>query len=327
MSEEIHNSVNVYPVSSHGGNGMVILNDRGLSCDGYVLYRRVGDKYCVIFLVYVNDDHKDMTDKIIKIACEDIVESGYVPLPKCEEARAWYEKAIAASSKKDTIMEVEPNFADGSKKFREDDTTCYDLFIEYPVREACKRLLEEKGIRTIMSSANKEDAERAGTKEKEGEQLFIGPNQHFNIGNGYAWIMFDFDELTSDNKDIVIGLNKGDIPIELSEEAKKRFEKNCVSNGVSIDQGELVKFYRVIHQSCSYLAQRWETPFESRPRNPYFEARQNILINNNSLACHGKDYDAVVLRYPIDESTSVDEIIGYYNRVIDLFKDKEKVKK
>jgi len=324
MSESTNDTITVYSVIKHSGYGMTVLNKRGENCDGYVLYSIGDNKFCNVTTVSVMDGHRNMTDKLIKIAFEDIAECGYIPIPDCDEAKLWYKKAIEAGSKKDSIMEIEPNTADGSKIFCDDDETCYDLFIEYPVREACKRLTKEKEIKTIMSSANKEDAKRAGLKEKDGEQLFIGPNNHFSIGNGYAWIMFDFDELSDDNKDIVIALNNSDIPIELSEEAKKRLENNCSSNGVPIGQRELVKFYRVVHESQTQKIQIKKPSFGFRPRtrDPRFEAQENILVHNNSLSYHGSDYDAVVLRYPIDESTSTDEIIEYYNSVINLFKDK-----
>ena len=83
-----------------------------------------------------------------------------------------------------------------------------------------------------MSSANLEDAKSADIPEKSGDVLYIGQNTHFSIGNGYAWIMIDWESLSPDNKqkfingDIVFdkvkySYNKYDYPIKLTKTSQR----------------------------------------------------------------------------------------------------------
>lgn len=311
----------VHSIRDNKNNGYVTIEEKeNNTCGGIVEYEIENQKYCVITRVEVDDNYQEDLDRLINAAFEDIVENGLIPVPGCDLARSWYEKTKAQGEKKQTLMEIEPNHADGSKKMRTDDETGYELFIEYPVREACRKMTD-KGIVTIMSSANKEDAISAGQPEKNNDVLYIGQNQHFSIGNGYAWIMIDYNRLLSENKDLVKALNRSEILLELSEDARKRFARNCEVNRVPMDQRELVKFYRVVGDSL-WLGGHSLT----REQDPEFAVNSNILIQKNSLSYHGSDYDAVVIRYPVDENTKVDEIVDYYNSIIELFKEKAKIK-
>lgn len=304
----------VHSISIDRNEGFVTLNENNNEYDGIVKYRRVDNNTYEIYEIYIIDELIEELDSLIKCAFEDIIENGFIPLPKCDEAKRWYDKVKMENKKQsDSIMDVNSNNADGSKRISQKNSDGYDLFIEYPVREAC-RMLNEKGIKTIMSSANREDALSKEVPETKNGTLYIGQNVHYPIGNGYAWIMIDYKSLTAENKNIINGLNNGEITIELSEEAQRRFVNNCVINNVNPHQSELVKLYRVVdynyyeRQKMINLYRRAQPGQEVDP----FNLRANVLLHSNSLSYNGVDYQAVVLRYPIDEATSVEEINEYF---------------
>ena len=299
--------------------GYVTLNEKDNECEGIVRYEKDRNtKHVYINYVEMDEEQEQAVDELISYAFEDILENGFIPVPKCKEALAWYEKQKKKMAKKNSIMEIEANTADGSKKSILDDDSMYELYIEYPVREAC-RIFNEKGIKTIMSSANRNDAIEKDKPEKSGKHLYIGQNQHYSIGNGYAWIMIDYKELSTDNREMVNSLNSGDIGIDLTKEANQRFINNCGVNQIDPVQSELVKFYRVVDEKIHLI-------HSSVTEDDYFSQHTNVLIQRNSLSYHGSDFKAVVFRYPVDEKTSTDEIANYFNNIANMFKENRRIK-
>jgi len=323
----------VHSISINPSDGFVTLNENNNECEGIVRYRRIDNNTYEIYETYISDEWSKELDSLIKCAFEDIIENGFIPLPRCAEAKKWYDKVKDENKKKtDSIMDINPNNADGSKKISKINSDGYDLFIEYPVREAC-RILNEKGIKTIMSSANKEDALSKDVPEIENGTLNIGPNQNYPIGNGYAWIMIDYKSLTAENKNIINSLNNGEIAIELSEDAQKRFVNNCIVNKVNPLQSELVKLYRVVdynHYEREKMMESHRKRFrlveEKEKSQDYFDLKANLLQHWNSLSYNGIDYPAVVLRYPIDETTSVEEINEYFINIANQLQENKKIR-
>ncbi len=306
----------VHSISDLWNYGYVALDEHDEECAAIVHYSLKQDNKCHIDSVKADEGvPKEEISKMIRIAFEDIVESGFLPIPMCEEARAWYDEEKEKMRNRERLIDILPNVADGDKEFNNDDL--YDLFIEYPVREACKSL-NDMGFTTIMSSANREDAKTSHIPEKEGKDLFIGPNMHFSIGNGYAWIMIDYKSLSEENKRIMDSLNSGEIPIELTIEERKRLEANCRTNNVLVSQSELVKYYRVISEDRGMYS---ESPLVTRELPPYFRDHCNKLYHKNSLSYHGGDYGAVVIRYPINEDTKSEDVINYFRKIISVLKD------
>ena len=298
--------------------GFVILNENGNNANGIVRYRMLDQNTCEVYEVTICEGYEDEEESLIRIAFEDIVESGFVPVPACEKAKKWYQSEQKKMSGKDLVIDVLPNKADGDKRFGKNKEG-YVIFIEYPVREACMAL-DEKGIKTIMSSANLEDAKSADIPEKSGDVLYIGQNTHFSIGNGYAWIMIDYDALSRENKEIIQDLNSGEMPIELTDLERQRLIHHCQVNNCPVTQRELVKLYRVIDRGY-FMRGR----ISNVGRDEYFVEHSEPLLHSNSLSYHGADYGAVVLRYPIDEKTTTDEVIEYFRKLVAKIKEHYKI--
>ena len=140
------------------------------------------------------------------------------------------------------VLDVEPINFNGQIKL--DDMSLY-MCIERPVRETCKAL-SDKGIMTLMSSANTNDVKTRYTKIDTYRHLSGFGDGHFNIGNGYAWVMIDWASLSQENKQLFTQLNSGEIQIPLTETEKASFEHNCKINQFPIKQSELVKFFEIV---------------------------------------------------------------------------------
>ena len=319
----------VYSIRDNGIQGSIVLQTLDGEKKGIIEYRIRDNKFCDIYNVEIDEERKSLLDNLIQASFDDIMDAGLLPIPRCDLAKDWWERTKSKMEKKETLLEVEPNNADGNKKLEGD---FYDLFVEQPVREAC-RVLNKKNIKTIMSSANREDVKNKDVPEKApGALLYIGQSVHFSIGNGYAWIMIDYDRLSHANKEIMNSLNSGDTVIPLSEEAKKRLEHNCKVNNVPVTQKELVKFYRVMDEDVYYINEesqgrrRFGRIPQPEPPKTYFDENHEILVHKNSLSYNGADYRTVVLRYPIDEKTTTEEVINYFANIVSLLKENNKLR-
>lgn len=99
------------------------------------------------------------------------------------------------------VSEVEPIGDIGINLLKEKNPkNIIDKSIELPLRNACKIFLE-KGIETVMSSANKNNVLSKGEKTTEREDVYekqwVYPSPTFEYaGKGYSWIMINFDSLS-----------------------------------------------------------------------------------------------------------------------------------
>ena len=96
-----------------------------------------------------------------------------------------------------------------------DDEVMQRLCIEKPVRNACK-YLTSNGVNTLMSSANRYNVESKDEPVNE-NKLYIGHDDKWVIGNGYAWIMLDWNDLSSTNKQYFMNAVKHDDFVKLYE--------------------------------------------------------------------------------------------------------------
>jgi len=87
-----------------------------------------------------------------------------------------------------------------------------DQIVEEPLRNTCKEL-KDKGIETVMSSANKNNLLKEGEKalereDVEGKEFFLNSPTYESAGKGYAWIMINFSNLSDENKEILFSLEQ-----------------------------------------------------------------------------------------------------------------------
>lgn len=106
------------------------------------------------------------------------------------------------------ITEIEPITEVGTSLLGEENLEeTIARIIELPLQKACK-IFAQKGIETVMSSANKNNVLPKGELPLEREDIRIRNMQidgelptFEDAGKGYAWIMLNFDTLSDENKD------------------------------------------------------------------------------------------------------------------------------
>ena len=214
------------------------------------------------------------------------------------------------------VKDIKPINFDGEIDIS--DVNSLSMCIELPVRDACSKL-NQKGIKTLMSSANQQDVEKRYEKIKSYSNF---ANEHYNIGNGYAWIMIDWETLTLENKRILINLKLGNISIPLTEKEKNNLIHNCKLNNINPSQSELIAFFevvdeRVLHENRDIIGQLSKDSEEDICFDKYRRGYACI----NSLCNHGFDFRVVVLRYPIDEETTISDVIKYFSMIVNQLVD------
>ena len=214
------------------------------------------------------------------------------------------------------VKDIKPINFDGEIDIS--DVNSLSMCIELPVRDACSKL-NQKGIKTLMSSANQNDVEKRYEKIN---RYSNHPSEHYNIGNGYAWIMIDWETLTPENKSILINLKIGNTPIPLTEKEKNNLIHNCKLNNIDPNQSELIAFFEVVDERVLYENRDMigQLPKDSEEDICFDKYRRGYTCVN-SLCNHGFDFRTVVLRYPLDEETTVSDVIKYFSMIVNKLVD------
>lgn len=204
-----------------------------------------------------------------------------------------------------------------------DEVSLYTC-IELPLINAVKEL-NDMGMTTLMSSANKIDVSKRNEPIK--KLINNGNGEHFNLGNGYSWVMIDWESLSDENKRQFILMNNGSIPINMSDVALNNLKHNCEINKLPVLPKELIAFYevfdfRVFTQDSSLIG---KLPTD-KPEDFQFQKSRRGYGCVNSLCNHGKDYRTVVIRYPLDENTTITEVEEYYRNIIKNLSRQDQVK-
>lgn len=220
------------------------------------------------------------------------------------------------------VKDVNPIKFDG--KIKLSDEVSFYTCIELPLINAVKEL-NDMGMTTLMSSANKIDVSKRNEPIK--ELTNHGNGEHFNLGNGYSWIMIDWESLSDENKRQFILMNNGSIPINLSDIALNNLKHNCEINKLPVLPKELISFYevfdfRVFLQDSSLIG---KLPTD-KPEDFQFQKSRRGYGCVNSLCNHGKDYRTVVISYPLDENTTITEVEEYYRNIIKNLSRQDQVK-
>lgn len=201
------------------------------------------------------------------------------------------------------------------------DEVMIKLCLEKPVRNICLEL-SKNGIPTLMSSANNKNVISRNNDVDE-ERLYIGQNDDWNIGNGYAWIMLDWDMLSEENKQYLISIKNNETDLSLSESELKNLEHNCIVNNKAISQDELIKLYEYIDVpkdlvlSLNYDSKEIinQLNIPSLSIDSLYDANKQYLFGHNSLNNRSKHFRTIVIRYPIDENTKVLDVENYFNKI------------
>ena len=218
------------------------------------------------------------------------------------------------------IRDIEPIGKPNMNLLETDENDIIDEIIELPLRNAC-RIFREKGIETVMSSANRNNLLKEGEKPIEKEDVYAGyfkileTHTFYEAGKGYAWIMVNFDTLSNENKDLMFELEDkiggklvwfahpnemtGNIEFSLKtgrydyEFLRKCMGEDTIPKGLEVDE-------RLIE----------------------FEKRHIVLL----YPWMDSSTEAVFLRMPITEHTTVDEVSDYFSNLARCFKNQNNIK-
>ena len=183
------------------------------------------------------------------------------------------------------------------------------------VTKHIKNIYSEFEMDKNSTSANANDVKTRYTKI--GMYRHLRGDGHFNIGNGYAWVMIDWASLSQENKQLFMQLNSGEIQIPLTETEKVSFEHNCKLNQFPFKQSGLVKFFEIV--DYYKLVNGQITPNQlpqSSPEDTYFDSVKSGYVVDNFLLNHGLDFRAVVIKCPIDETTKASDVNKYFNFIV-----------
>ena len=220
------------------------------------------------------------------------------------------------------IKEIEPiNIAGVNLLKREEEINIIDEIIELPLRKACK-IFKSKGIETVMSSANKNNISRLGEKAIEKEDVYGSIERMFEnhsfleVGKGYAWIMLNFDTLSDENKDLLFELEE-----RKAKNGEKIGEKLIWFVHPTEMNGNIEFSLRIGKYDYDFL--RTILNEEEMPKNIEvdkklieFEKRHIVLL----YPWTDSSTEAVFLRMPINQETTVEEVEEYFVKFAECFK-------
>lgn len=178
-----------------------------------------------------------------------------------------------------------------------------DQIVEEPLRKVCKQL-NNKGIETVMSSANKNNLLKQGEKalereDVEGKEFLLDAPTYESAGRGYAWIMINFSNLSDDNKETLFSLAQ-------SKDSK----------GVNI--GEKIIWF-VKANPIMYIFDRGQNNEKKNSLDKKFEEHSFILQYNSDRY----PKKVVFLRMPINDETTVIDVERYFEKLTEKFKQQQ----
>lgn len=206
---------------------------------------------------------------------------------------------------------------------KENPKDIIDKVVELPLRNACKILLE-KGIETVMSSANKNNVLPVGEKPTEredvyGKQCFYPSPTFEDAGKGYSWIMINFDSLSDSNKDLLFSIEEktGDIGEKIGEKIIWFVHPFTMGN---LD-------YKIRTGQYSYEYLRTCLADDEIPQNIEIDERLAEFEKRHVVLSYNDRYptNTVVIRMPVKETTTVKEVDEYFTKFARCFKNQQEL--
>ncbi len=205
------------------------------------------------------------------------------------------------------LKEIEPiNQATVHLSLFDDTDSIIDEIIELPLRTSCK-ILFQKGIETIMSSANKNNITKPGEKAIEKEDVYGSIEKLFEThtfleaGKGYAWIMLNFDSLSDENKDLLFQLED-----TMGQNIIWFAHPTEMSGNIEFSLKIGTTNYNILSQCLEQ--EMIPKKIEIDARLIEFEKRHIVLL----YPWIDASTEAAFLRMPINEQTTVEEVEEYF---------------
>lgn len=216
------------------------------------------------------------------------------------------------------VKEIEPIDKVGVNFLEQDNTlNLIDEIIELPLRNACKTF-RQKGIETVMSSANKHNILPSGQKPTEREDVagkcFLDPAPTFDdAGKGYAWIMLNFDNLSDENKDLLFSIEaqKGNNGEKVGEKMIWFVHPFFIGN---LD-------YKIKTGQYSYEYLKTCLSEDEIPQGIKYDERLAKFESRHVVLGYGDRYpiNTIIIRMPINEETTVEEVEEYFEDFARMF--------
>ena len=202
------------------------------------------------------------------------------------------------------VKDIEPISIDNVKI-----NSIEDLYkiIELPLLEACK-IFYNLGITTVMSSCNKRNVELGKyPRQRITYYTTTSETRDWSFGNGYAWILLDYDSLGETNQEYI----------------------NSLCNDKNKELIELVTIPKTPNNYKSYKEEelnklKTEDNTNPYPDNPIY---QEFYQKKNPLFTTQYIERGVLLRYPINENTTVEEVNDYFTKLASTFTNNKKASK
>lgn len=202
------------------------------------------------------------------------------------------------------ISEISPIKEFGKNLIKEKNATeIIDEIVEEPLRKACKEL-KNKGIETVMSSANKTNLLKKGEKtiereDVEGQEFFLDMPTYESAGRGYAWIMINFANLTDENKKILFSLQQA---------------KNSQGDNIGERIIWFVKGSNIMDMFNQGKSAGAENSLDEKFEKHAFVLKYNIDRYPNKV---------VFLRMPISDETTIIDVERYFEKLTQQLKQQQ----
>lgn len=211
---------------------------------------------------------------------------------------------IEQSNANKKIKDILPNRSIGINLLKSKNTDeVIEKMVEEPLRKACK-IFRNKGIETVMSSANVGNILKSGTEpvEKEalkGRELYLDAPTYEDAGRGYAWIMINYENLSAENQELLFSL----------EQKKDENGENIGEKMVWFVSGSLL---------FEFDWEEGEGVKEEDTAIKRFEEHSFILAYNDRYPNR-----VVILRMPITDESTLGEVEAYFANLAEMFKEQE----
>ena len=218
------------------------------------------------------------------------------------------------------IKEIEPI---GEPTTLLENEDIIDRIIELPLRKACK-VFREKGIETVMSSANRNNILEGGVKPTEKEDIYgtlekLMESHYFTeAGNGYAWIMLNYNSLSLENKKMLFKLEEA-----VDEKGNNIGEKLVWFVHPFEMNGNIEYGLRSGRFSKDYLKnvlgeEHVPDNIEMDPSLEDFDKRHIVLLYPWETTT-----EAVFLRMPLTKDSTVSDVEEYFLKLASYFKKQD----
>lgn len=207
------------------------------------------------------------------------------------------------------IKEIEA-IGEASVSLLDDSSDIIDRIIELPLREAC-RVFRDKGIETVMSSANKTNLVGDGEKVIEKEDIGNNPfetHMFYEAGVGYAWIMLNFETLSDENKALLFDLEQEKDEVGNWVGQRRIWFVHPSEMSGNIEYG--LKIGKFNYDYLKMCLPEDEIPYGIEVDDTLieFEKRHITLL----YPWTDSSQSAVFLRMPINSETTVEEVDKYF---------------